>query len=401
MTRAATRRRLSAAALLVGLISGGLTSGVTQGALASGMPLPHLVKTDFHALSGWARDDHRAALAAFRRFCADTKPRLLTAGPFRLSRKQAGTLCKAARHAAVEGTDKAARGFFESQFAPFRVTEAGFVTGYYEPEMKASRVRTSQYTTPLLRAPEGLVTVTPQNRPRGWPDTLSHGRMTSKGLQPLPDRGAIMDGALNRENLDLVYLADPVDAFFIHVQGSARLRLTDGSVMRVGYAGKAGYPYTSVARVLVERGEGTPEELTMSGLRRWFKAHPDRRDELLRQNRSYIFFREVPISDPAEGPEGAAGLPLVAGRSLAVDLRHVSLGLPVFVGTDSPPINEGGKPFQRLMIADDTGSAIKGTARGDLFLGSGDQAGHLAGEVRHKADMTLLLPLVLVPEAGQ
>ncbi|SHM88334.1 murein transglycosylase A [Roseibium suaedae] len=397
MTGTAARRRLAAAAaLLIGLISGG-----TQGASASGMPLPHLVKTDFHALSGWARDDHRAALAAFRRFCADTKPRLLTEGPFRLTRRQAGALCKAARIAAENGSDQAARHFFESRFAPFRVTGSGFVTGYYEPEMQASRVKTGTYSTPLLRAPDGLVSVSPKNRPKGWPDTLSHGRMTVKGLQPLPDRSAIMDGALDRENLDLVYLADPVDAFFIHVQGSARLRLTDGSVMRVGYAGKAGYPYTSVAKVLVDRGEGTPEELTMSGLRRWFKAHPDRRDELLRQNRSYIFFRDVPIADPADGPEGAAGLPLVAGRSLAVDLRHISLGLPVFVGTESPPLKAGGNAFRRLMIADDTGSAIKGTGRGDLFLGSGDQAGHLAGEVRHQAEMTLLLPLALVPEAGE
>ncbi|MBD8891503.1 MltA domain-containing protein [Labrenzia suaedae] len=365
------------------------------------MPLPHLVKTDFNQIPGWAGDDHRAALAAFWRFCADTKPRLLTSGPFRLSRKQAGSLCRAARHAVVDGTDKAAQRFFEQRFAPFRVSDAGFVTGYYEPELPASRIRTGAYTTPLLRAPDGLVSVTAKNRPKNWPETLSHGRMTSRGLKPLPDRSAIMDGALDPENLDLVYLADPVDAFFIHVQGSARLRLTDGSVMRVGYAGKTGYPYTSVARVLVERGEGTPEELTMAGLRAWFKANPDRRDALLRQNRSYIFFREVPIANPSDGPEGAAGLPLMAGRSLAVDLHHISLGLPVFVGTDSPPLKEGRKPFRRLMIADDTGSAIKGTARGDLFLGSGDAAGHLAGEVRHRADMTLLLPLELVPEAGQ
>lgn len=397
MTGAAARRPLAAAAaLLIGLIAGG-----TQGASASGMPLPHLVKTDFHALPGWADDDHRAALAAFRRFCADTKPRLLTDGPFRLTRKQAGTLCAAARQAAAEGTDASARHFFESRFSPFRVTESGFVTGYFEPELPASRAQTSAYPVPLLRAPDGLVTVPADNRPENWPEALSHGRMTEKGLQPLPDRGEIMDGALDGEKLDLVYLADPVDAFFVHVQGSARLRLADGSVMRVGYAGKTGHPYTSVARVLVDRGEGTPEQLTMAGLRRWFKAHPDRRDALLRQNRSYIFFREVPIAGPADGPEGAAGLPLVAGRSLAVDLRHFSLGLPVFVGTDSPPLKKGRKPFRRLMIADDTGSAIKGTARGDLFLGSGDAAGHLAGEIRHRADMTLLLPLELVPEAVQ
>ncbi|WP_209008512.1 murein transglycosylase A [Roseibium polysiphoniae] len=362
------------------------------------------VETGFDALPGWADDNHADALSAFLRFCRSSGT-LLSKGPIRLSAERADEICKNALAAEGAG-NAAARAFFEAEFVPHVIDAKGFVTGYYEPELAASRTQSGAFPAPLLKAPEGLVQITSSNRPRNWPEELSHGRQTAKGIVPLPDRPAIMAGALAEEGLDLVYLSDPVEAFFVHVQGSARLRLTDGAAMRVGYAGKTGHPYTSVARVLVNRGEGTPEQLTMTGLRKWFVDNPDRRDELLGQNRSYIFFREVEIEDPKDGPIGAAGLPLVAGRSLAVDLAHLSLGLPIFLETSLSDVKDLSDvegltaDLRRLVIADDTGSSIKGAARGDLFVGSGLAAGRIAGDIRHAARMTVLLPKSARSERG-
>lgn len=352
--------------------------------------LPTMTEIAFTAIPGWQEDDQGKALAAFLRFCVPPFP-FLRAEPFGLSAGDAADLCREASEVPDADTD-AARSFFEARFTPYRIDTNGFVTGYFEPELPASRVRTPDFSVPLLKAPAGLEAITDANRPEDWPAELSHGLRTDKGLVPLPDRGEIMDGALDDEHLELVWLADPVDAYFVHVQGSARLRLTDGSVMRVGYAGKAGYPYTSIARVLVERGEGTPEELTMSGLRKWLEDNPDRRDALFKENRSFIFFREVTLENPDDGPVGAADLPLVAGRSLAVDPRHIPYGMPVFVSAGIPDPERPKTQFGRLLIADDTGSAIRGEARGDIFTGSGDRAGQIAGDIRHTGEMILLLP---------
>ncbi|PVB62109.1 transglycosylase [Labrenzia sp. 011] len=357
-----------------------------------GPQLPdHFEKVSYTDLAGWQQDDHPAALTSFLRFCdpAVTVPE----GPdiLRPSAEEMTRICVAAR-AANDGSATAARLFFESRFTPFRLTEPGFVTGYYEPEVAASRTRTGTFSVPLHRKPSGLEAVTGESRPENWPAHLSHGRRTGDTLSELPDRGAIMDGALDDEQLELAWLADPVDAFFIHVQGSARLRLTDGSVMRVGYAGKTGHPYTGIGRLLVKRGEGTPEDFTMAGLRAWLAEHPDRRDDLFRENRSYIFFREVTETGPQEGPVGAAGLPLTPGRSLAIDPAHLPYGALVFVASGFEDPDRTGTKFARLVVADDTGSAIRGRARGDIFTGSGDAAGKVAGAIRHRASFTVLVP---------
>ncbi|TYC54173.1 transglycosylase [Rhodobacterales bacterium] len=350
-----------------------------------------LQETAFADLSGWDQDDHLAALQSFLRFCEKARNETGTRPALKSPDDRLASICQSAPREA-ERTQSSAKAFFESSFTPYRIPARGFVTGYFEPEVDASRTRTGRFQTPLLSKPVGLEHVPPDTRPDGWPADLSHGRRTPDGLRELPDRPAIMDGALNAEGLELVWLADPIDAYFIHVQGSARLRLADGSVMRVGYAGKSGHPYTGIGRLLVERGEGTPEDFTMAGIRGWLAVHPKRRDALFRENRSYIFFREITDAAPDEGPVGAAGLSLVAGRSLAVDERAIGYGLPVFVtaGFDDPA--DPGKPFRRLLIADDTGSAIRGPARGDIFVGSGDAAGAIAGAIRHRADFTVLLP---------
>jgi len=351
-------------------------------------------KITFADINGWADDDHVAALSAFVRFC-EREP--TPDERFLLPTK---AVCQQA-HAALKqaGSKRAARQFFEQSFMPYRFKRSGFLTGYFEPELLASRDPHPDYPAPLLAKPDGLVAVNDGNRPKGWPEGSSHGRQTANGLVPMPDRSAIMDGALDDEKLELVWLKDPVDAFFVHVQGSSRLRLPDGSVMRVGYAGKAGHPYTSIARVLVKRGEGTPEQLTMSGLRDWLRENPDKRDDLFRENRSFIFFREVEMERPEDGPIGSANIPLVAGRSLAVDPGFVPFGLPVFVSAPEPKLQEDTDrsdviaSLARTLIADDSGSAIKGAARGDLFVGSGMKAGEIAGEIRHPADMTVLVPI--------
>ncbi|WP_299477368.1 MltA domain-containing protein [uncultured Roseibium sp.] len=350
----------------------------------------HFHKTDFSELSGWIEDDQLGALNAFLRFCGHSSSDILS-GALGYGPSSVANLCKTAQALPIR-TAADARRFLESRFTPYRVESSGFVTGYFEPEVPASRTRTDHFATPLHRKPAGLEAVSADNKPKDWPDDLSHGRRQSNTLVKMPDRAAIMDGAIDHEQLELVWLADPIDAYFIHVQGSARLRLTDGSVMRVGYAGKSGHPYTGIGRLLVKRGEGTPEDFTMSGLRTWLSANPHQRDSLFKENRSYIFFREVHETTPKQGPVGAAGLPLVPGRSLAVDHEQLPYGALIFVNAGFESPETGTKSFARLMVADDTGSAIKGPARGDIFVGSGAQAGEIAGDIRHKAAFTILVP---------
>lgn len=208
-----------------------------------------------------------------------------------------------------------------------------------------------------------------------------------------PDRGAVMAGALDGQGLDLVYVRDWVEAFFIHVQGSARIRLEDGSTVRVTFDGKSGHPYFPVARVLVEKGLMSPAEATADVLKAWLAEHPEEVAPTLSRNRSYIFFREAPVPDPALGPVAAAGVPLTPGRSLAVDRRYHTFHSPVFVETVLPGASAGEAiPFRRLMIAQDTGSAILGPSRGDLFFGTGEAAFAQAARIRHPARFTLLVP---------
>jgi peptidoglycan lytic transglycosylase A len=366
----------------------------TASAMQQNPQLPdYFQKSSFADLAGWGQDDLLSALHSFLRFCA--KPEVFkNSSVLSLSQETIGQLCKAADRAA--NSSDAARRYFEEHFTPYKVIETGFVTGYFEPEVAASRIKTEKFFVPLHQKPSGHETITAENRPKAWPDHLSHGRRKGKTLTELPDRGAIMDGALDDEKLELVWLEDPIDAYFIHVQGSARLRLADGSVMRVGYAGKTGHPYTGIGRRLVKRGEGTPDDFTMSGLRSWLKDNPDQRDALFKENRSYIFFREVTETGAGDGPIGAAGLPLIPGRSLAIDPKHFPYGALVHVASKFPDRDQGNSAFARLLVTDDTGSAIKGIARGDIFVGSGRQAGQIAGDIRHKAEFTILLPNLIL-----
>lgn len=374
--------------------------GATMPAHLSAIPAPVLSPllhpTDFAALEGWPADDHAAALTCFRRTALRMAERAYATRALGID---ANALAKAA-HAALAIDERrlaagdAARAFFEAHFRPHRIDPpggSGFVTGYYEPEIPASPVRTPRFGYPLYRRPADLVEIADENRPAGWNPELSFARRTAQGLVEYHDRAGIEAGALAGRGLELAWIESPVDGFFIHVQGSALLLMPDRSTRRVSYAGKSGHPYTSLGRILVEEGELLREQVTMQSIRDWLHSHPERMHSLLRRNRSFIFFAEVAGDEAAPGPVGAASVPLTPGRSLAVDHALHTFGSPFWISVRRPLLSHD-LPLRRLMIAQDTGSAIVGPARGDLFIGTGEEAGAVAGAIRHDADFFVLVP---------
>ena len=352
----------------------------------------------FSDLPGWDEDDPAEAFSAFRRSAFQSLVKPYRTGALGVDFQAFGEAYAAAR--AASHLDRlGARAFFERHFIPMRIAAddggKGFVTGFYEPEVAASPVHTARFAVPLLSRPLDLVDVDDANRPEGLDPYLAFARDTGTGIVEYPDRRAIERGALNGRGLEIAWLEDKVDAFFIHVQGAARLMMTDGSLRRVTYAAKTGQRFTGAGKVLVELGEIPLADVTMQSIRAWFRAHPKRVDEILWNNRSYIFFREAPVEDGALGPVAAAKVPLTPGRSLAVDRLLHTFGTPFFI--DAPDLLAfGGAPFRRLLIAQDTGSAITGRARGDLFAGAGFEAGEIAGVVRNRADFFALVPRGLV-----
>jgi membrane-bound lytic murein transglycosylase A len=358
---------------------------------------PLFKRSSFGDLPGWESDDHAAAFSAFRRCALRALTKPYRSGSLGIEASAFAPAYEEARAAPPSGPDEA-RNFFERHFCPARIAadsgERGFVTGFYEPEIDASPVRTEKFGVPLLARPDDLVDIDDDNRPAGMDPYLAFARSTAEGFVEYHDRAAIEEGALAGRGLEIAWLADPVDAFFIHVQGAARLRMPDGSQKRVTYAAKSGQRFTGAGKILAALGEIPLEDITMQSIRAWFKANPRRVEEILRQNRSYIFFREAPVENPALGPIAAAKVPLTPGRSVAVDRLLHTFGTPFYI--DAPTLTAfGGKPFRRLMIAQDTGSAITGPARGDLFAGSGDAAGEIAGVVRHPAEFFALIPRLL------
>jgi membrane-bound lytic murein transglycosylase A len=351
---------------------------------------PLLLPLSYSEIHGWHDDDLGEALsclrAAFRTSGVTPKTRAL------------GVEGAVLRQAAACATDadelsaEAARKFWERHFIPCRIAASGFVTGYYEPEVGANRSPTKRFRVPLYRRPPDLVEINDHDRPPGWNPEIRFGRRTVAGIKPYFDRAAIESGALAGRGLELAYVESAVDAFFIHIQGSARLRLAGGEVLRIAFDGKSGHPYTSIGRLAVERGILSREAADKDGLEAWLKAHDGEGKALMHENRSFIFFKETAVSD-ADGPLGAAGIPLTAGRSLAVDRALHTFQTPIWV--EAPELADPDRrapPFRRLMIAQDTGSAIVGPTRGDIFFGSGAGAGKLAGGVRHPASMIALVP---------
>ncbi|MBI1260233.1 MAG: murein transglycosylase [Rhizobiales bacterium] len=335
----------------------------------------------FHDLPGWANDNQGEALSAFQRSCQritrlnPTAPLDKKIGADSLYGRAADWMqaCNASAHVAP-GAD-AARIFFEAYFTPVRFSPAsgkGLFTGYYEPEMKGALTRHGPYQTPVLTPPPGF-----------------------KSGDILPTRSQIEAGALSGKSSVLVWLADPVDAFFLHVQGSGRVALAKGGTMRLAFAGKNGQPYTSIGKVLIDQGALKREKVSMQTIRAWLNAHPDQIMSILHQNASYIFFRELHESNDTLGPLGAEGINLTPGRSLAVDRSLHPLGVPLWLNATHPAMEAGDKPLQRLMIAQDTGTAIRGLQRGDVFWGTGDEAAHIAGHMKSEGELFALLPRAL------
>ena len=276
--------------------------------------------------------------------------------------------------------------------------DSGRITGYYEPQLNGSRTRTAPFTVPLYRPPSDLLTIDLASLHPELADLRLRGRLqqSASGARVVPywSRAEMTEERLR--GAELLWVDDALDAFFLQIQGSGRVRLPDGSVVRVGYADTNGHPYRAIGRVLVQRGELTLEDATMPGIAAWARAHPQRLAELLDQNPSVVFFRELPLGDPKSGPVGALGLPLTPGYSVAVDRRFIPLGAPVLIRSEHPLT---GAPFERLVVAQDTGGAIRGPLRFDLFWGFGAEAALPAGRQRHGVEAWLLVPRGLRPEA--
>ena len=290
-------------------------------------------------------------------------------------------------------------------FGPLRIVKlgdtAGFLTGYYEPIVDGSRVRTAEFPVPMYRRPADLVMVGAR-RGEGFANRGTVVRKFGRRrTPPYYDRGEIEAGALGGRRLEICWVKDSIEAMFIQIQGSARIKLADGSMLRLNYEAHNGHPYTAVGRILIERGLVPREEMSMERIRQWMLDHPGDAPELRKQNRSFVFFRTVNLADKDE-PIGAQGIPLTPGRSIAVDrILHV-YGTPFWIDADLPVGERGNAKFRRLMVAQDTGSAIIGPARADLYFGAGDEAGRVAGRIRHPGRFVMLIPRDIDPvEAGK
>jgi len=308
-------------------------------------------------------------------------------------------VCAAA--AGIDGNRAGAvRAFFESHFIAYQVAGAdgvdtGLVTGYYEPLLAGSRTRSARYPVPLYGVPDDLLVVDLASLYPELKDRRLRGRVEGRRVIPYWPRADIEAGRAPVDGKALAWVGDPVDAFFLQIQGSGRIRLDGGGTLRVGYADQNGHPYRSVGRVLIDRGELTLGEATLPGIRDWGRRHPDELPALLDGNPSYVFFREVPPPQPGtleaaiDGPFGALGVPLLRERTIAVDQRSVPLGTPVFL-TTTYPLSDA--PLRRLVLAQDTGGAIRGAVRADFFWGFGDDAGQQAGRMRQEGRMWMLWP---------
>ena len=362
--------------------------------------IPILKPVSFADLPGWTEDRHATALAALQRSCTKPiqYPTRAKGGGERFGRPEdwRSVCADAARIGAGDGG--AARAFFERRFRPFRVIgedgDSGLITGYYEPELSGARRRSDAHPVPLHTRPKDLVTVRLADFGGDFDDERLAGRIEGGRLKPYYDRAQIVDGALDGEGIEIVWVADPIEAFFLQIQGSGRVRLPDGEILRLGYAATNGRPYTAIGRVLVAEGALAREEVSLQSIRAWLHANPDERRRIMDRNRSYVFFREV----AGEGPIGTQGVPLTPGRSLAVDRRFLPLGVPLWIDTVDPLDTE--RPLRRLVVAQDTGGAIRGAVRGDLFWGAGLDAEERAGRMRSPGRYYVLLPVAAEKAAG-
>ena len=353
----------------------------------------------FQDLPGWEADDQKAALQALRRSCAALDERAdddpLDIAPLGGHVGDWRAVC--ADTAGLEDAAQA-RAFFESRFTPYEArnnAEAeGLFTGYFEPELRGAMRADGRYRVPLYRRPQDLVSVDLSLfRPELAGERIA-GRVAGGALEPYATRAEIDGGTLAAQGLELAWVDDPIDAFFLHIQGSGRIAFEDGTTRRVAYAATNGHNYFAIGRRLVALGAFSPEEVTMPAIRDWLAANPERASEVMHENASYVFFRWLEEGQGADGPVGAQGVPLTAGRSLAVDRRFVPLTVPIWLESAAPDPDpaKADRPLRRLMVAQDTGGAIRGPVRGDVYWGTGDEAGAVAGRMKHEGRYWLLLP---------
>ncbi|MFN5666685.1 murein transglycosylase A, partial [Bradyrhizobium sp.] len=354
-------------------------------------------------VAGWGDDDHLAAYKAFRTSC---KPIAAQQGAPAESKALGSSLrdpCRIAKGLELSDGVKA-KEFFEQNFVPLRISrlgeEAGFVTGYYEPVLDGSKTQTEVYNVPVYRRPSNLFVRGKTQASVGLPNSGPvYRKIGRRKLVPYYDRAQIEDGAIAGRGLEIAWLKSQTDLLFAQIQGSARIKFEDGTTLRINYDAHNGYPYTPVGRVLIDRGIIPREQMSMQKIREWMEQNPEGANEVRRQNRAYVFFREVPLSDKDEAV-GAQGVPLTPGRSIAVDKALHVYGTPFFIAGQLPIESELSKtPFHRLMIAQDTGSAIVGPARADLYFAAGADAGKVSGRLRHNMQFVMLVPKGLDPVA--
>ncbi len=371
---------LSLLLLLAGCAGQNVGPGPTVDAGGESAPAEALIAVDWTAVDGWLLDRPAAALDTFRNSCRAVG-----------KRSQWQQVCSLA--SAIDPvTDETARHFFETYFQPYQVTEedgstVGLLTGYYAPELEGRRTPDATFRYPLYRQPDDLLIV---DLAELYPELGNYrlrGRLIGNRVVPYFERSEIDNGKKPLEGYELFWVADPVDLFFLHIQGSGRILLPGGERVMVNYANQNGYPYRSIGKLLLERNAMTRDQMSMQNIRRWVQEHPQEGFDLLAENPSYVFFRELDAG--VTSPLGALGIPLTPLRSLAVDPRTIPLGAPVFVATSYPGTD---LPLQQLMVAQDTGGAIKGRARGDFFWGLGGAAGSVAGKMKQDSRFWVLLP---------
>ena len=306
---------------------------------------------DFEALEGWPEDNHLAALTAFQETCD------------KLDAPDWQPICHLAADAGA--TDASAKAFFELMFKPVLIGQPpALFTGYYEPELNGSYTRTPRFAYPIYARPPEL-----------------------QDGQVYYDRATIEGGALRGRGLEIAWLEDPVEVFFLQIQGSGRIKMTNGHVIRVGYAGRNGHAYRSVGKEMIARGMRTPDQVSAQDIKLYVRSNPTAGNALLAVNPSYIFFRKIADLPSDKGPIGAMGRSITPMRSVAIDPAFTPLGVPVWIE------KSGDNPIHSLMVAQDTGGAIKGPQRADIFFGTGDGAGDAAGTIKDGGRMILLLPI--------
>ncbi len=378
------RSRLPGIALLLMLALAGIAAWFILPHRAGPTETLKLERVTFGELPGWSQGDPGAALAAFRRSCAalQSQPPATQLGSYAGRVADWRGACAAAQSVAANG----AREFFETRFAPFAVAGEAFFTGYYEPLLHGSRTRHDVYQTPVYALPGDLVSVDlGVFRPEMKGEHIA-GRLAGQHLVPYATRADI--DAKPPGAAVLFYGDDPVAVFFLHIQGSGRVVLDDGSIIRVAYAGQNGQPYTPIGRTLIRSGALSRETVSMQTIRAWLKANPFAAQKVMESDESYVFFREAAVGDAMLGSAGAQDAALTPHASIAVDLRYHPLGVPFFVATMRPD----GKPLQGLFIAQDTGGAIRGPARADIYFGFGAEAEELAGAMKASGRLYILLP---------